>query len=93
MTRSPLDPYTARTATDPDVILNRIGQARRDGYAVVVDEFVQGEVAIGIALERDGRPLGALHVAGSLSEWTPEAFVDRVAPLATEAARAVIGSL
>lgn len=93
VTRTPLQSYTSRTETDPEVIMDRIEQARRDGYAVVVDEFLQGEVAIGLAIERDGLPLGALHVAGSLSEWTPEAFVDKVVPVATEAARAVIGSL
>jgi len=93
LTRSPLQPYTSRTQTDPEVIMDRIEQARQDGYAVVVNEFLQGEVAIGIAIKRNGIPLGALHVAGSLSEWTPEAFVDHIAPLATEAAHAVIGSL
>ncbi len=93
VTSTPLEPYTSRTETDAEVIMARIKQARQDGYAVVVDEFVPGEVAIGLAIEREGKPLGALHVAGSLSEWTPEDFVDRVAPLATEAARAVMGSL
>lgn len=93
VTCTPLHAYTSKTETDIDAIMARIDQARADGYAVVVDEFVQGEVAIGIAIARDSVPLGALHVAGSLSEWTPKDFVDKITPLATEAARAVIGSL
>ncbi|MGR3496636.1 IclR family transcriptional regulator [Citreimonas sp.] len=93
VTRTPLHAYTSRTETSVDRIMDEIAQARVDGYAVVVDEFVQGEVAIGVAIARDGVPLGALHVAGSLAEWTPEDFVEKVAPLATEAARAILGSL
>ncbi len=94
VTSAPLHKYTSKTETDPDAVMVLVQQARTDGYAVVVDEFVQGEVAIGVAVtSRDGRPLGAIHVAGSLSEWTPEAFVRQAAPVATEAARAIIGSL
>ncbi|ARC89785.1 IclR family transcriptional regulator [Rhodovulum sp. MB263] len=92
--RSQLLKFTSKTVNDPDSILALIAQARSEGYAVVVDEFVQGEVAIGVAIaDRDGVPLGAIHVAGSLSEWTRDAFVRHAAPVATEAARAVNASL
>lgn len=92
--RTALTAYTTKTLTDPNAIMARVRQCRSNGYAVVVDEFVQGEVAVGVAVtRRDGLPLGAIHVAGSLSEWTPEDFVAQAAPLATEAARAIIGSL
>jgi len=92
--RSSLDKYTSKTVNDPDGILALIARARSDGYAVVVDEFVQGEVAIGVAISgSNGVPLGAIHVAGSLSEWTPDAFERHAAPVATEAARAINGSL
>ena len=37
------------------------------------------------------RPIGAVHIAGSLSEWSVEDFRRRFAPLAIEAARAVSG--
>ncbi|WP_296763198.1 IclR family transcriptional regulator [Sediminimonas sp.] len=94
VTRTALHKYTAKTETDPDTIMTLVGKARSDGYAVVVDELVQGEVAIGVAVSRDeGIPLGAIHVAGSLSEWTPESFVRKVSPLVTEAAGAIVGSL
>ncbi|WP_372835785.1 IclR family transcriptional regulator [Puniceibacterium confluentis] len=92
--RTTLHSYTSKTETDPDIIMQRVESARTDGYAVVIDEFVQGEVAIGVAItQHDGAPLGAIHVAGSLSEWTPEEFVRQAAPVATEAARAINGSL
>nr|WP_245875686.1 IclR family transcriptional regulator [Puniceibacterium antarcticum] len=92
--RSALHKYTSSTETDPEVILSEIAKARRDGYAVLTEEFVQGEIAIGVAVtSRAGHPLGAIHVAGSLAEWTPEDFERKAAPLATEAARAINGSL
>ncbi|GGB21287.1 IclR family transcriptional regulator [Allosediminivita pacifica] len=91
--RTPIHAYTSKTLTDVDEIMMQISHAREQGYAVIVEEFVQGEVAIGVPISSGGHPLGAIHVAGSLSEWTPEAFVDRVAPLASEAARAIVGSL
>ncbi|SEL19380.1 transcriptional regulator, IclR family [Roseivivax marinus] len=92
--RTPRHAYTPRTETDTDAILAHVAKARADGFAVVVDEFVQGEVAVAVAVHRgDNVPLGAIHVAGSLSEWTPDDFVNHVGPVATEAARAIIGSL
>lgn len=92
--RTPLHRYTAMTLTDPDRVMEQVSIARTDGYAVVVDEFVQGEVALGVAIiGRDGRPLAAIHVAGSLAEWTPQDFVGKASPMAMEAARAIMGGL
>lgn len=92
--RTPLHAYTSKTQTDPEKILDAIRTARREGFALLYDEFVLGEVAIGVAITgRDGAPLGAIHVAASLSEWTPEEFAHQAAPVAIEAARAIIGSL
>ena len=52
-----------------------------------------GEDAIGVpVVNRQGRPLGAIHIAGSLSEWSAEDFARRAAPIAQEAARAISGS-
>lgn len=91
--RSALIPYTSATICEPDAILARIVQARADGYAIVVDEFVQGEIALGLALVgRTGMPLGAIHVAGSLSEWTAADFVRHVLPVASEAVQAIMAS-
>jgi IclR family pca regulon transcriptional regulator len=92
--RTTLHKYTAKTQTNPDSVMALVEVARTDGFAVVVDEFVQGEVAIGVAITgRDGRPLGAIHVAGSLAEWTPEDFIGQASPMAMEAARAIMGGL
>ncbi|MFP7674652.1 IclR family transcriptional regulator [Marivita sp. S0852] len=91
---SPLPSYTRDTRTDVDDIMDSLKEAQRDGFAIVIGEFAQGEIALGVAITQDsGEPLGAIHVAGSLSEWTPDSFIQHVAPLATAAAREVIVSL
>ena len=92
--QAPRHAYTAETRTGLDQIAAAVQAARTTGFAVVANEFLHGEVAVGVPIVRaDGTPLGAIHVAGSLGEWTDDAFVDRMAPLALEAARAVSASL
>jgi DNA-binding IclR family transcriptional regulator len=57
---------------------------------VVVEEMMVGEIACGVAILDDtGNPIGAVHVAGSLAEWSPPDFEKRFAPLAVHAARAI----
>ncbi|SEU06577.1 IclR family transcriptional regulator [Paracoccus homiensis] len=94
ITRTPRENFTSKTVTDIDQLMQIIAQVRSDGFCLLWDEFVPGEVVIGVAVGPHGQPpLGAIHVAGSLSEWTPERFRDTVAPLTMEAARAINDSL
>ncbi|MDR5905735.1 IclR family transcriptional regulator [Franzmannia qiaohouensis] len=88
--RSDLTPVTPRSITDPAAILDKVQEAREQGYALAKEEILIGEIALGVAItDKHDRPCGAIHVAGSLSDWTTEAFRDRVFPLASEAARAI----
>jgi len=81
---------TARTIVDLPEILAKVSEARRDGFALALEEILIGEVVLAApVLGNDGRPVGAVHIAGSLSEWRVEDFRARFAPLATEAARAI----
>ncbi|TRW99345.1 helix-turn-helix domain-containing protein [Paracoccus sp. M683] len=86
-----LQPLTPRTLTDPAAIREQIALARERGHALAEEQILMGEVALGVAIpDTDGRPVAAIHVAGSLSEWQPEEFRRVVAPLASEAVRAII---
>lgn len=88
--RSDRRPFTDKTITEPQDVLERVQEARQLGYALAVEEVLVGEVALGVAILGPGsRPLAAIHIAGSLSEWTPSAFAERFAPLAAEAAYAI----
>jgi IclR family transcriptional regulator, pca regulon regulatory protein len=83
-------PFTPRTLTEPDKIMDEVAATRARGYSIAVEQILLGEVAIGVAVTGpQGRPVAAIHVAGSLSEWTAQDFSTRVAPLALEAARAI----
>lgn len=91
LTRAPLQPFTSNTKVDPEAIMAELAIARENRYAVVCEEYALGEVAVGAAItDRDGAPLCVIHLAGSLSEYTPAEFVARAAPLAIEASRAIM---
>jgi DNA-binding IclR family transcriptional regulator len=84
--------HTPKTLLDPEQVLDKVDEARRTGYAVVLEEMLIGEVVVAAAiLDRLGRPVGAVHIAGSLAEWPAARFTARFAPLAVEAARALGG--
>lgn len=83
---------TSKTITDLDAILAKITEAREDGYACALEESLIGEIVIAASIcTSDGQPIGAVHIAASLSEWEPEAFRRKFSPLAIEAARAISG--
>ena len=88
--RSDRRPYTPKTDIAPKAIRAAVDEARGNGYALAIEQIQAGEIAIGVAiLNSDGRPQAAIHVAGSLAEWSPDTFSARFAPLAMEAARAI----
>jgi DNA-binding IclR family transcriptional regulator len=85
-------PQTSKTITDPGTIMQKVAEARRDGFACALEESLIGEVVIAACVTGDrGQPVGAIHIAGSLSEWDDHEFRRRFAPLAIEAARALSG--
>lgn len=92
--RSNLVPITNFTLTDPAQIRERVHQARHDGYSIVHNESFIGEVAVACAiLDNRARPVAAVHIAGSLSEWTVEEFAARFSPLVAEAAQSLSGAV
>ncbi|WP_160381220.1 IclR family transcriptional regulator domain-containing protein [Pseudooceanicola pacificus] len=49
--------FTSRTVLDKAEVARRIDRAREDGYAVVLEEVLMGEIAIGAAVtDSSGRP-------------------------------------
>lgn len=91
LAKAELRPLTPRTLTDPHAIRAQIELCRQAGHALALEQILMGEVALGVAIPgADGRPVAAIHIAGSLSEWDPEEFRRSVAPLAAEAVRSII---
>lgn len=88
--RSDRRPFTPHTLIDVDEIMQNVAQARADGYALALSQILTGEIALGFpVMNTRGEPVAAIHIAGSLAEWTPEDFVKRVGPLGLQAARAL----
>ena len=88
--RSDRQAFTPCTLRDPACLKAEIATARTRGYALALEQLQLGEIAVGVPIRRsDGRPVAAIHLAGSLAEWAPEDFAGRFAPLAEEAARAI----
>ena len=88
-----LRPLTPRTLTDPQAIRDQVALAREAGHALALEQILMGEVALGVAIpDASGRPIAAIHIAGSLSEWDPEEFRRRNAPLAAEAVRSIMSA-
>lgn len=90
LSRSDRRPFTPDTITEIPEILEKIAETGQKGYSLAINQILTGEVAMGFpVLGPDGAPMAAIHVAGSLAEWTPEEFTSRFVPLASEAARAI----
>ena len=65
--RSDRRPFTPHTVTDVDVVMEQVAKTRKHGYAVSFNQILTGEIALGFAvLGREGNPVGAIHLAGSL---------------------------
>ncbi|MCU4178339.1 IclR family transcriptional regulator [Bosea sp. BH3] len=93
LARSERIPLTPKTLTEIPQIWEKIREARANSYSHHAEEALIGEVVLAApVLDMDGKPIGAVHIAGSLSEWSIDDFRQRLAPLAVEAARALSGA-
>jgi DNA-binding IclR family transcriptional regulator len=85
--QSDLVPLTRSTITDPEKICEKIIEARERGYGMVVGESVASELTVAAAIvDNAGRPVGAVHVAGSTARWSAKEYERRFAPLVVEVA-------
>ncbi len=92
LARAERPPMTAKTITDIDRIRDLVRTARIDGYALSVEENMLGELNIASAVvNAEGVPVAAVHISGSLAEWTAVAFSNRFSPRVIETARALSG--
>lgn len=74
--------YTLETVTDHQKLKSVLTHIRRKGYAIVVNEFIHGEIALGAAvLSDDGKPFAAIHISGSAWEWTASEYEKKFSPI------------
>jgi DNA-binding IclR family transcriptional regulator len=57
LSNAPLEPYTAKTLTDPDALEKEVQRVRKDGYALDNEEFLPGLLCIAALVPSgDGAP-------------------------------------
>jgi DNA-binding IclR family transcriptional regulator len=60
----------------------QLKRIREAGFAFQHEEVRKGAIAVGAAvLDRVGLPVGAIHIAGSLSDWDAESFRKKMGAL------------
>lgn len=73
--------YTPKTLISAKAIKAEVKRAGDQGYALVVDEFIVGEVSLGAAATNvPGSPYGALRLSGSSNAWSGEEYAVKFAP-------------
>jgi IclR family pca regulon transcriptional regulator len=88
LARSNLVRWTRDTAIEPEKILVKIAEARDRGFGTSVGEIMVGEVSVGSAIvDSSGRPIAAVHIAGSLRKWEAGKFEERFGPEAARVAQ------
>lgn len=74
--------YTTDTVIDHRKLKAVLVPVRQKGYALVVNEFIHGEIALGAAvLSNDGKPFAAIHISGSAWQWSANEYEKHFAPI------------
>ncbi|MEK9752747.1 MAG: IclR family transcriptional regulator [Rhodospirillaceae bacterium] len=86
--------YTQSTITDRATTMKRIAAVRDQGYAVSVAQLLLNEISIAApVLDSSRRGVAAVHIPVYQPQWSLEAALDKLAPLAMETARSISGTL
>jgi IclR family transcriptional regulator, pca regulon regulatory protein len=88
--RSDLTPRTPLTVTDRHLILERLAEARRLGYAVVDQEGLLGEISVAApVLDYTGRPIASVSIPVPTTRWSVAQVHERLAPRVVATARTI----
>lgn len=83
----PMKSYTAQTITSADALSRECASACRDGYASVVEEYLDGVSSVGVPLQSNGRFVGALTATGPSLRLNRERILKLVPMLQESAAQ------
>lgn len=88
--RSDLTPFTQHTLRDLESVMQQVNMTRKRGYSILLRQLLNHEIAMGAAItDANGIPIGAIHVAGNLQEWTEEEFSNNFGLLLQTAAKTI----
>ena len=74
---SDLAPMTADTITDPGRIMVEIEKTRERSCSFVFNECAERSDGRAAVVDAAGRPFAAVHIAGSLTKWSPGEYEER----------------
>ena len=78
---TPLNPVTSYTETDPKLLLSRIDEAAEQGYSIVMNQTLVGDISVAAAItDHHGRPVAAINVAVPTTRWTVETAEEQLVP-------------
>jgi IclR family transcriptional regulator, acetate operon repressor len=90
----PLERFTPRTITDPDVLRDRLREVQRDGYAWVREEFDEGINSVAAPIsDASGEVVAAVHLHGPSYRFPIDGAADAVAQRVVGAAARIATSL
>ncbi|MES3002960.1 MAG: IclR family transcriptional regulator [Pseudomonadota bacterium] len=85
---------TRHTMIDPDSLLAKVQQARKQGWCQVNQELEEGLVSIAAPVtNRSGRTVAALNISGQANRTSPKLMQETMLPSLLEAARTISGML
>ncbi|OWY08397.1 hypothetical protein B6V74_14750 [Thioclava sp. F42-5] len=83
-------PYTAKTITDKQAVMEQIAVARHRGFAIAEEEYYVGDLAIAAPVfGSNGKVIGAINISGPTSRWTIEKLSSELSAQLIHTARAV----
>jgi IclR family pca regulon transcriptional regulator len=81
---------TRHTATDPDTLLARVQQVRRQGWCIVNQELEEGLISLAAPItNRAGRTIAALNISGQANRTSAKVAQEKLLPPLLKAARAI----
>jgi IclR family pca regulon transcriptional regulator len=85
-----LERFTAYTTTDMETLVERIDEARRQGWCLVNQELEEGLISIAAPLtDRMGHTVAALNISGQANRTTPQMMQETLLPPLLAAARTI----
>lgn len=71
LANTPLDPMTPYTLTDKKKLLERIRNTARNGFAIIENETVMGDISVAAPItDHGGHAVAAINISVPTSRWT-----------------------
>lgn len=81
---------TKHTVTDPDTLLARVQQVRRQGWCIVNQELEEGLISLAAPItNRAGRTIAALNISGQANRTSAKVAQEKLLPPLLKAAHAI----